>query len=152
MTALYDRHGIQFLYPENWEVSEEQASDWPRSVNVQSPSGAFWSITMYRSHDAPAGLVNEEVLRTMQQEYAELDAEPVTEELAGRETAGYDMNFYCLDLLISAGIRTCVIGAHTYLAMFQAEDREFQDMEEVFRAMTASVLKSIGSANASSEF
>ena len=139
MTVLYDRYGIQFMYPENWEVLEEEVNSWPRSVNVQSPSGAFWSITMYQSHDAPEGL-NEEVLRTMRQEYQDIDAEPVSEMLAGCRVTGYDMNFYCLDLLISTSIRTFIVGDQTYLAMFQAEDREFERIESVFRAITASLL------------
>ena len=42
----------------------------------------------------------------MREQYDELDAEAVTEKVAGKELIGYDMNFYCLDLTNTAQVRS----------------------------------------------
>ena len=35
-------------------------------------------------------------LATMRKEYDELDAEPVSETIAGHDLVGFDLNFFCL--------------------------------------------------------
>jgi len=139
MTAVYDNSGIRFLYPENWKIDTEADPDWPESVSLQSPSGAFWSITVHPPDAAPDEL-NETVLQTMQEEYKDLEAEPVTEEIADTTATGYDMSFCCLDLLVAARLRTFFAAGRTFVLLCQAEDREFDQLEYVFRAITESLL------------
>jgi hypothetical protein len=88
---------------------------------------------------APKDLA-EAALQAMRQEYSELDAERVREKSAGRELIGYDLNFYCLDLTNTALVRAVRTADATYLILCQAEDREFAEVEAVFRAITASLL------------
>ena len=138
MVIQYDRAGIRFCYPENWTVADDEADRRRRSVLVQAPSGAFWSVDLClqatNSRDLAA-----EVLQTMQREYVDLEAEAVTDKIGGLEATGYDMQFYCLDLIIAARLRTVRTPAGTLVLLCQAEDRDFQALEAVFSAMSESI-------------
>ena len=83
-------------------------------------------------------------LDAMRKEYEGLEAEPVRETVAGHELIGFDMNFFYLDLISTAGIRSLRAGGTTYTVFFQAEDREFAQIGQVFDAMTYSLLSGIG--------
>lgn len=63
------------------------------------------------------------------------------EKIGKIELVGFDVNFYCLDLTNTAWIRAGSTAAATYLILCQAEDREFSEVADIFRAMTASLLK-----------
>jgi hypothetical protein len=147
MPAVFDKLGIRFQYPDNWELDEKDALAGESSVTVYSPGAAFWSIAVHGREVAPKDLV-EAALKAMRQEYDELDAEPVQERAFGHELIGYDLNFYCLDLTNTALVRAVQTADATYLILCQAEDREFAEVEPVFRAMTASLLRGRGKAEA----
>ena len=53
MPAVYEKLGVRFLYPENWQITDEELDGWPQSVSVQSPGSAFWSLHVYSSEIAP---------------------------------------------------------------------------------------------------
>ncbi len=144
MTSIYDKHGVQFQYPENWALSED-AKEWPREVSVESPTGAFWSLQIYAPPDDPARLVAG-VLQAMQQEYEELEDEPVQEQLQSVVAEGHDMSFFCREFLVSCRTRSFTLHDTTYLLIAQAEDREFDKLEPVFRAMTTSLIRSLQAA------
>ncbi len=78
----------------------------------------------------------------MRQQYDELDAVEIHETVAGQDLVGYDMNFYCLDLTNTAQVRGYRNTDAAYVIFCQADDREFAEVEEVFRAITISLLRS----------
>ena len=82
-------------------------------------------------------------LDAMRKEYEGLEAEPVNETVAGHKLMGFDLNFFYLDLTNTAGIRCLHIGGTTYTVFFQAEDREYCEIGQVFAAMTLSFLPGI---------
>ena len=139
MSAVYKNLGVEFAYPENWQITEEHASGWPRGVSLQTPEGGFWLLQVHAAAN-PRELAAE-VLNAMRQEYEELEAEPVTELIGDTETIGFDMNFYCLDRLVSARTRSLQLGKVTLLMLFQAENREFERLEPVAEAMLVSLLR-----------
>lgn len=139
MYATYEKFGIRVLYPENWTVQDEQLDDWPRSVSIQSPQGAYWELQVYPSRISPARLTKQ-ALSAMQQIYEDLEAEPVSEELGDVTATGYDLSFFCLDFLVSCRIRSFYSGSRTCILTCQAESREFDRQELVFSAMTKSLL------------
>lgn len=140
MPEVFEKLGIRFQYPENWALDERDALEGENSVAVYSPGGSFWSIVVYESELPPTDLV-EAALTAMKEEYDELDAEEVRETVAGQKLVGYDLNFYCLDLTNTALIRGIRRDGATYLIYCQADDREFADLEPVFRAITTSLLR-----------
>jgi hypothetical protein len=138
MPARYAKLGIRFQYPENWTLDESDAIKGDDSVSVYSPDGAFWSIIKHPLSSSPEELV-EAALAAMRQEYDELDAEPVEETCGRQALVGFDINFYCLDLTNTALIRAFRTAQGAYLVLCQADDREFQEVEAVFRAITRSL-------------
>jgi hypothetical protein len=139
MPAIFDKLGIRFQYPENWTIDEKEALEGNNSVTVYSPGGAFWSIVFHGGGVGPKELAAQ-ALKVMKKEYEQLDAESVQETVAGHKLTGYDLNFYCLDLTNTALIRAFRTASAAYLILCQADDREFDEVEGVFRAITASCL------------
>ena len=143
MTAVYDKLGMQFMYPENWEVVDEDPASDPRSVAVHNETGAFWSVTVYESI-VDAEEVADAAMAALREEYEDLEIEPVAEDIGPTHAFGYDVHFYVQQLVATAHIRTMEHGDHTTLLLCQAEDREFDRLREVFQAMTLSYLQSQG--------
>lgn len=143
MTAVYDRQGVRFQYPENWELSEDSAEKLPSSVTVTASSGAFWSAVVYESNESAEELCRQ-ALDAMRGEYDELEVDAVTEEIADESTIGYDLQFYCLDFLVRCRILALTTTDKTVLVTWQAEDRDYDSLESVFYAITTSLLRSSG--------
>ncbi len=137
MPALFDKLGIRFQYPENWTLETGGEID-DEGATVFSPGGAFWSIVIRGVEDDPAE-VADLALDALNVEYEDLDSEAVEEEVAGQVLVGHDVNFYCLDLTNTAQIRA-FRRDRTYLILCQAEDREYDAVAPVFRAITVSLL------------
>ena len=140
-TATYDRSGLNFLYPENWKLVEDSMDAIPRTIVIQSPTGAFWSVDIH-----PFSVSREELIETvaqaMKEEYPELESYPVSVEILDNEAVGFDLFFCCLDFVVTSHIRALQVGHATYLLTYQAEDRDFEKLGPVFDAMTLSLLKS----------
>jgi hypothetical protein len=139
MSAVFDKLGIRFQYPENWTLETDDATPGRQSISVYSPGGGFWSVLAHLPDDDPTQLAAT-ALEAMQREYDELDVEEVSEEIGDVELTGYDLNFYCLDLTNTASIRAFNNQRGSYLVICQAEDRDFERLSLVFQAMTTSLL------------
>ena len=139
MTAQYENLDVSFMYPENWRIVDEQSDDWPRGVSVQSPEGGYWELKIYPSL-VDRGQLNDQVLAAMRQEYADLESDPVCEDIVDLSAVGYNLTFFCLDLLVISHVRSLHVGGRTYLLTCQAENREFEREKPVFDAITRSLL------------
>ncbi len=82
----------------------------------------------------------ESALQALRDTYQELDAESVEETVAGHRLAGYDVDFISLDTVSTARVRGVETHDGSLLILCQADDREFERIEPVFRAMTVSLL------------
>ena len=140
MPAVFDKLGIRFLYPENWTLDEQEAMAGENAVTVYSPEGAFWSVMLHPREVDPHELTLA-ALDAMKAEFTDFEAEPAGETVEGFELAGFDMNFYCLDLTNTALVRGCRLPDATCIVLYQAEDRDFATIEPVFRAITISLLR-----------
>ncbi len=142
MPAVYQHHGIRFLYPENWSLMDEDFDGWPQSVTVQSPQTSFWSLHIYPPNQELRPLVKE-VIESIQASFPdqELEVLPVTDAVGDTQTKGVDVSFFYLDLLVEARIRTLKTPSATLIWHYQAESREFEQMEQVLLAITTSLLQ-----------
>jgi hypothetical protein len=141
MVAEFDKAGIAFQYPDNWSLVEESVLDWPRTVSLQSPGGGLWSVMVY-GRDTDGGALLQETLGEMRKEYSGLESSAITDQFEETSAVGHEMFFYCLDFLICA--RSLVVkpaGGDVLLVLWQAEDRDFANIEPVFRAITISLLR-----------
>ncbi len=143
MPATFDNLGIRFEYPENWTVETQEDAAKTGQVVVSSPHTAFWQLSKHPS-DRELEPLFDEALAALRSEYQEIDVEPTNEFLEGHLIEGYTVNFFYLDLTSTCwmkGIET--LGAN-FLLIAQAEDREFEQVNRVFQAMLASVLRNWG--------
>lgn len=140
MPAKYEKMGIAFQYPENWTLDEEDAVAGTPSVTVYSPGGGFWTVALHPRSADPARLAQAAVT-AMKEEYEGLETQAAQETMKDHELQGFDLNFFYLDLINTARIRTVRLPHATYSVFCQAEDREFERVERVFAAMTASLLQ-----------
>jgi hypothetical protein len=143
MPAVFDKLGVRFQYPENWTLETDATTADRQTISVYSPGGAFWTVMCYPPDTDPLELART-ALVAMQNEYEELDSEVVQEEMGDVVLVGFDLNFYCLDLTNTARIRVGSNETVTHLVICQAEDREFEQVSDVFQAMTASLLSGGG--------
>ena len=139
MVAKYEKLGLPFLYPDNWSALDEELDDWPHGVTVQSPGSAYWELKVYPSRTSRTKLTAE-VLKVMQEEYESLESQVVKEEICQLTAIGYNLNFFYLDFLITSRIRCLWVDNLTYLLIYQAESREFDQQHLVFEAITQSLL------------
>lgn len=142
MPAKYEKLGICFQYPENWTLDELDAMEGRQSVTVFSPGGAFWSVAVHPGTTDLDQLARAAV-QAMRDEYSEVEAEEAREAIGGHEMTGYDLNFFYLDLTNTAQIRCLKTERATYSIFCQAEDHEFDQIDRVFRAITASLLSGL---------
>ena len=142
MPALFRKLGISFQYPDNWALDEEDALAGRKSVTVFSPGGAFWSVSVHPQSTHPLRMA-EAAVDAIREEYAELEVEEARETIAGRETVGFDLTFYYLDLVNSASVRCLRTDRATYAVFCQAEDHEFDQLHPVFLAITTSLFSAL---------
>jgi hypothetical protein len=140
MVATYDRHGIRFLYPENWELQEDQPEPAACCITLQSPGSGFWMLQVLESPQAPERLASE-ALQSIQQDYEDIEIVPACEEVRGSELGGFDLQFYCLDFLVCAHVRSFQLGNRSCVLLSQAEDSEYEQIAPVFLAITCSLIE-----------
>jgi hypothetical protein len=141
MPAQFQRPNLCFLYPDNWTLDEDEVSG-DQSVTVYSPGGGFWSVAVHHGSAEPLNLANA-ALEAMKNEYQNLEVQQINETLAGRKMTGYDLNFFLFDFTNTAQIRSLKCNQATYTIFCQAEDREFEQIQRVFQAMTISLLNGL---------
>ena len=143
MTAVYEKPGVRFLYPENWELDNRDEESWPWSVSVHSPEGAFWAITVAESLPFDLDEMTDETLDAVREEFSNsfFEHDPASEEINGQTAHGYDINFFYLDFLIQTKLRSFSLGPSGCVVLYQAEQRDFDRLERVFQAITASLFQ-----------
>ena len=137
MSAVFEREGISFRYPETWRLEREQ-SEGGWTVLLQSPGTAFLTLTCDESMPAPEEMA-EAALEALREDYDTLEAEEAVESLAGQMAVGHDIQFISLDLTNSCWTRSFYSDAGTVLVLCQANDLELEDYGPVLRAVCASL-------------
>jgi hypothetical protein len=138
MQGNYSKFGIRFLYPEDWSIVDEQVDQWPRRVSVQSPNSGFWELQAYPPQFGPGDLA-EQTLAAFQEEYEGVESEAVSEQIMDHAAIGYDLDFFCMDLVVTCQIRSFSLAGRTLLLISQAESEEFEARRMVFEAITRSL-------------
>lgn len=141
MSAVYENFGVSFMYPENWQLGDQsgELDSGPKTVSVNSPGGGYWMLHVYEPGIDPQHAADQYRL-TMEGEYEGLESHPATETIGSATAVGYDMDFYCLDFVVTAKVRALRVGKRTFVVYSQAESREFDKLSPVFGAMSYSLL------------
>jgi hypothetical protein len=142
MESTYQSHGVRFRYPHEWEVSEQKDED-QISITVSSPQTAFWTVTLFPGCPEPEDIVAA-ALDAFHEEYDELDDYPSRVRVCRRRTVARDIDFVCLELLNSAGIRAFRAGRYTVLVLFQLTESERAETAPILDRITRSLSCSAG--------
>jgi hypothetical protein len=145
MAKTFQSHAVQFNYPDNWTVESPEDSTGPLQVTVFSPQTAYWQLSLHPA-DAALEPLFDEALAALRAEYREIEVEPAQAVLEGRQVEGFNAQFYCLDLTVTAWLRGVRTDQGLFFLVCQAEDREIPLHGQVFLAMLASLLRSSGPA------
>jgi hypothetical protein len=137
MESTYQAHGVRFRYPRGWEVSEQQEGD-QISITVSSPQTAFWTVTLFPGCPEPEDIVAA-ALEAFHEEYDELDDYASQVRVCKRQTVARDIDFVCLELLNSAGIRAFRAGRFTVLVLFQLTESEREETAPILDRITRSL-------------
>ncbi len=141
MPAIFDNSEVQFLYPENWSLTEDEKEEWPRALTLQSPSSGFWMLHIYPTRENPH-LLARDAVQAIRDDYEDVESEEVSERIGPCDATGFNMDFVYLDFIVRAEVRSFAKGARTYVVHCQAESREFDQLADVFRAITLSLIQS----------
>lgn len=142
MTATYEKHGLKFLYPENWKLTDGQDRELPYQVEIETPSGGIWSVNVFPAEDATEELLAD-AITALEESYEDVEVTPANPDFEGFPSRGVDAYFYCLDFMVIARIRVIEADRYKLVFLYQAESRDFDVHHEVFRAITTSLLQSI---------
>lgn len=136
--AVYQGHGVQFEYPEHWEIQEETGAD-QTTISVQSPGTTYWTLSLFE--DRPdADQVAESVIAAYEEMYEELDIYEPDVQVLGVPAIARELDFVCLDLVSTASLIVFQSLNHTILITFQGEDRELEKTRPLVELMTRSLL------------
>ncbi len=146
MTKVYRGLGLSCLYPENWTLTEDTIDDQTIGFTLESPTTAFMMVNVYPWTIAPSQAI-EQAREAMQVEYDDIEYEPIPPDITIKghvieDSRAGEVRFYYLDLLVVSRLIAFAFNRQTFLIQFQAEDRDFATLDQVFRAMTISILNS----------
>ena len=142
MTAVYEKHGLRFMYPENWKLTDGQEVDLPYQVTVETPAGGIWSVNIF-PEDVSTDELLEEAIAGLHETYDDVELSETTSDFEGFVTKGVEAFFYCLDFVVTAKIQVIETPKYKLVFLFQAENRDFDTQHEVFRAIATSLLQSL---------
>ena len=138
MPAKFDSFGVTFLYPENWTVLDRAEGEDETGITLELPSGGFFSIERVEPASDPQFLIDE-VAKTLQAEYNEIEQESIQLEGAAADESAADVRFYYLDLVVVSRVIVIPDEEGTLLIQFQAELRDFDANEKVLDAILTQI-------------
>lgn len=150
VTTTYQKSGIEIVYPENWTLVESESDQLgtdfvgerqPKQISIQSPGSGVWDLYVFDKADDLSKRV-QEFLTALQSQYDTFESEPLEVEIGDKKLVGYEAHFYCLDFLIKAHL-LMLPGDVPKLISYQAESREFDSSELVFKAITLSLISNL---------
>ena len=139
MPAEYRANGISFAYPENWQLEENELGEGEISVQLNSPGGAFWMVTVSSAKTSPESLTKK-ALEAIVSEYDRVDHTPVERVIGRYKLVGYEMDFIYFDLVNTALILSFSTGDRTFAIYWQSDDRQLDICQDVFEAITFTLL------------
>jgi hypothetical protein len=143
MTAIYHQNELQFQYPENWSLTDNPEEPLPRVISLESPGGhILWSVHLYPPDSDPDEILDE-AIDTLRDSYEdlELSTEPTDFDLF--EGKAFGALFFCLDFLVRIKLQVYSTPEYKLMLWYQCEDRDFDQQEMVFRAISTTLMQSI---------
>jgi len=135
--ASYSGNGVQFFYPDGWEVQKE-SNDEQIMITVQSPATASWSLSLFEGHHDPEEIA-ETVLRAFREMYDDMEVQEPVVLVQGIPVVAREIDFVCMELVSTASLIVFHTATQSVLVIFQAEDREMERVRPLMEAITQSL-------------
>lgn len=147
MPAIYHHAHFNFLYPENWLLSESDSVDEQggQHISLESPSGGMWMLSVLPAAANPETLVRE-AKSVIDEQFENVDWSVADATVYGDEAIGLDGFFYSLDLLVGVKIRCVQTLDRTFVIVIEAESHDLDQNAAVFDAISYSLIRSTTSA------
>ncbi len=143
MTATYQQDQLQFQYPENWTLSDVPDEPLPRAISLESPGGhIMWSVHLHPATADPDEILDE-AIDTLRESYEDLELSTEEPEFDLFEGKAFGALFFCLDFLVRIKLQVFRTPQYTLMLWYQCEDRDFDNQELVFRAISTTLLQSL---------
>lgn len=143
MTVTYQQNSIQFQYPENWTLTDDPSEPLPRAISLESPGGhIMWSVHLHPA-DADMDEILDEAIDTLRESYEDLELSTETVEFEVSQGKAFGALFFCLDFLVRIKLQVYRTEDYTLLLWYQCEDRDFDQQEMVFRAISTTLMQSL---------
>ena len=134
----FERDGVSFRYPADWAIEAEDTGDGGWTATVTSPDTAFAMVSLQPEANDPADL-SDQTLAAIRTEYKELDAEHMTETVAGRVAIGFDADFLTVDTPTTCRVRCLDTFAGPLLVLCQVSEFDRARHDLALRAIVASI-------------
>jgi len=135
----FEKHGVQFVYPEVWELEEEElAEDNVVILTVSGDGTCFWSLHILYDTPPPPQVVDT-CIEAFREEYDDADATPVEQHFAGMPAYARDVEFSCYELMNTASLQSVRTSDFTLLGLWQGADHELEEYRTILEVMTNSV-------------
>ncbi len=142
----YKAHHLYFAYPESWLLEESDMHQADGSLQVSNGDGAFWILKKYPFGTNP-DVIAQEALEAMQGEYTDLEYDRFEKIQFEKAITGFEITFFCLDLMNVAQVLCFEQNGITYAVFWQTGNQliihngEEVPTEKVLDAMTFSLLR-----------
>ncbi len=130
------------MYPENWKLSDQPDEPLPRAITLEAPDGgAIWSVHLYPA-DSDSHEILEQTLAPLRDTYEDLEVSTAAQDFSNDEPA-VDALFFCLDFLVHTKLQVVNTQEYKLILWYQSEDREFDKLSMVFKAISTSLIQSV---------
>ena len=137
MSESFERDGIRFRYPPDWELETEDEGDgW--TASIQGPGTAFLVVSYCPGIDDPSELV-ETAVEGLRADYPGLESAEAMDTLAGQPAIGADVNFVHFDLTNTCWVRAVAAADGALLVLAQCTDEELENQGAALREVMSSL-------------
>jgi hypothetical protein len=135
---VFERQGIRLEYPGDWQLQTEPNEDLGWTITINSPDIAFFLLSYLPDVSEPSQVVDEAV-GSVRADYPQVEAEPVTGTIAGLPAVGYDLDFFTVDQVAFANIRSICTGSGCLLILLQSTDQDRDWNEPILQEIMQSI-------------
>lgn len=134
----YSKHGLQFSYPDIWELHEETEGD-DITVSLAPCSTSFWTLRIMPECPPPPQVVDS-CIAAFKEEYEDLEVSESNIAVAGMPAFCRELEFVCLELTNTVGLASVRTTDFSILIWWQGTDHELEEFRPIFDHITRSVL------------
>lgn len=133
----YEKHGIEFSYPDIWELTED-IDGHDVVLTVSGADTCFWTLRILPACPPPPQVV-QSCIEAFQDEYEDVETEETDSKLAEMPAYSRDLAFFCMELMNAVGLRSVRTSEFTLLVWWQGTQHELAESRPILDHMTNSV-------------